>query len=82
MKKTLLLIAALPSLIASCATDPNAPATASLREEKEFVTGSNLPKRKGSMGGDGVSVMSSEEFERTRTSGGQGAGGTMPGSTQ
>ena len=81
MKKTLLLIAALPSLIASCATDPNAPVTASLREEKEFVTGSNLPRR-GRMGGDGVSVLTSEEFERTRSSGGQGAGGLLPGSAQ
>jgi hypothetical protein len=81
MKKTLFLIAALPSLIASCATDPNAPVTASLREEKEFTTGSNLPKRKG-MGGDGVSVMTPQEFERARTAGGQGGGGTMPGTAQ
>ena len=80
MKKTLLLIAALPSLIASCATDPNAPVTA-LREEKEFTTGSNLP-RKNRMGGDGVSVMTPEEFERARTSLGQGAGGNMPGTSQ
>ena len=81
MKKTLLLIAALPSLIASCATDPNAPVTASLREEKEFTTGSNLPKR-NRMGGDGVSVLTPEEFERARTAGGQGAGGNMPGTAK
>ena len=81
MKKTLFLIAALPTLIASCATDPNAPATTSLREEKEFTTGSNLPRR-NRMGGDGVSVMTPEEFERARTAGGQGAGGVMPGTAQ
>ena len=77
MKKTLFIIAALPSLIAACATDPNAPVTASLREEKEFTTGSNLPKR-NRMGGDGVTVMTPEQFERARTAGGQGGGGVMP----
>ena len=81
MKKTLFLIAALPSLIASCASDPNAPVTQSLREDKEFTTGSNLPRR-NRMGGDGVSVMTPEEFERARTSGGQGAQGLPPGSGQ
>ena len=80
MKKTLFLIAALPSLLASCATDPNAP-VAQLREEKEFTTGSNLPRR-NRMGGDGVSIMTPEEFERARTAGGQGAQGLPPGSAQ
>lgn len=81
MKRILLLIAALPSFITACATDPNAPVTTSLREEKEFTTGSNLPRR-NRMGGDGVSVMTPEEFERARTAGGQGAGGLPPGSAQ
>ena len=81
MKKTLFLIAALPAVVASCATDPNAPVTQSLREDREFTTGSNLPRR-NRMGGDGVSVMTPEEFERARTAGGQGAGGNMPGTAQ
>lgn len=81
MKKTLLLVAALPSLVAACATDPNAPVVQTLREEKEFTTGSNLPRR-NRMGGDGVTVMTPEEFERARSAGGQGAGGVMPGSGQ
>ena len=81
MKKTLILLAALPGLLAACATDPNAPVTSSLREEKEFTTGSNLPRR-NRLGGDGVSVMTKEEFDRARTAGGQGAGGLMPGTAQ
>ena len=81
MKKTLFLIAALPSLLTACASDPNAPVAQSLREDKEFVTGSNLPKR-NRMGGDGVQVMTPEEFERARTAGGQGSQGLMPGTAQ
>jgi hypothetical protein len=81
MKKILLLVAALPGLLAACATDPNAPVTTTLREEREFTTGSNLPRR-NRMGGDPVSVMTPEEFERARTAGGQGGGGTMPGTAQ
>ena len=71
MKKILFLIAALPSLIASCATDPNAPVTTTLREEREYTTGSNVPRR-NRMGGDGVSVITAEEFERSSTAGGRG----------
>jgi hypothetical protein len=81
MKKNLFLIAALPSLLVACASDPGASSTQTLREEKDFVTGSNLPRR-NRMGGDGVSIMTPEEFERARTAGGQGAGGLPPGSGQ
>ncbi len=82
MKKTLILLAALPGLLAACASEPTAPtATSSLRQEREFTTGSNLPRR-NRMGGDGVSVMTPEEFERARTGGGQGAQGLPPGSAQ
>ena len=81
MKKTLFLMVALPSLLASCASDPNAPVNQTLREEKEFTTGSNLPRR-GRMGGDGVSVMTPAEFERARTAGGQGSQGLPPGTVQ
>ena len=85
MKKILLALAALP-VIAACASGPETSAGANSAQraradEGDYTTGSNIPRR-NRMGGDGVQVMSKDEFERARTSGGQGAGGLAPGTTQ
>ncbi|HYC35628.1 MAG TPA: hypothetical protein VEC19_04345 [Usitatibacter sp.] len=84
MTKTLLALAAL-SMLAACATGPETSTSATSQrarpDDSEFTTGSNIPRR-NRLGGDGVSVMTKEEFERARTAGGQGGQGVMPGSTQ
>ena len=83
MKKLLLAVAALP-LVAACASGPETSTNAQARarpDDGEFTTGSNIPRR-NRMGGDGVSVMSKEEFERARTAGGQGGQGLAPGTAQ
>ena len=77
--KKLLLCAALASLLAACATGPEADAdnsAAARREQNDYVTGSNLP-RKNRMGGDNVSTMTAEEFARSQAGSRQnGAGST------
>jgi hypothetical protein len=81
--KKLLLCAALPAMVAACATDPEADvgnSAAARREQNEYITGSNLP-RKNRMGGDNVSTMTADEFDRARTSGPGNAAGT-PGGQQ
>lgn len=66
------LAAALATLtLAACATDPNAPATVRERpSDDQYVTGSNIPKKKG-QAGDARSV-SREELDRIRDAAGAG----------
>ena len=72
MKKLFACIAPL-ALLGACATGPETTTdnTVSARPEREFTTGSNIPRRTR-MGGDAVNVLSAEDFERARTSGIQG----------
>lgn len=78
--KKLLLCAALPVLLPACATGPDADAGshAARRDQNEYVTGSNLPRR-NRMGGDNVSSMTPEEFDRQRNAGPGNAAGTAGG---
>jgi starvation-inducible outer membrane lipoprotein len=76
--KKLLLCAALPLVLAACATGPEADAgnsAAARRDQNEYMTGSNLP-RKNRMGGDNVQSMTAEEFARAQASSPQNAAGT------
>ena len=66
--KKLFLCAALPVVLSACASGPEAAggvSAAERREQNEFVTGSNLP-RKNRMGGDNVTTMSPEELARSQ----------------
>lgn len=54
----------LAATLSACATDNNAPQTS--RDEPEFVTGSNIPRRDRSA--SSVRVISPEEYERMRNS--------------
>lgn len=73
MKNLLLGLAAASLLAGGCASVPesNTSGTASARQDLEFTTGSNIPRR-SRMGGDAVNTMSAEDFDRARTSGIQG----------
>ena len=73
MKRLFLCAASTSLLLSACATGPEASTTpsASARQEFEFTTGSNIPRR-SRMGGDNVTTMTPEEFERGRTGGGPG----------
>ena len=74
--KKLLLCAALPVLLAACATGPESGADSTPRAEKnEYVTGSNLPRR-NRMGGDNVITMSPEEFAKSQGASRQNAAGS------
>ncbi len=74
--RTLLPYLAAAALMGACATGPETGidnSNANARPEREFTTGSNLPRR-NRMGGDPVNVMTPEEFERSRAAAGQGTG--------
>jgi uncharacterized lipoprotein YajG len=65
------------ALLAGCATDPNAPKSASASasasgEEKELVTGSNIPRKDKSA--LGTKTMSKEELSQVHGNGGNGTG--------
>jgi hypothetical protein len=76
--KKLLLCAALPVLLGACATGPESNTGVSAserRDQNDYVTGSNLPRR-NRMGGDNVSTMSAEEFAKSQASSRQNAAGS------
>jgi hypothetical protein len=68
--KNVLFFAATLATLAGCATTESDTQTATVYEEKETVTGSRLPHRKG----DGVKVVSKEEMERAMTQAGTNNG--------
>jgi hypothetical protein len=71
-RSSALLAAALATLtLAACATDPNAPVVQRERpSDDQYVTGSNIPKKKG-QAGDARSI-SREELDRIRDASGAG----------
>ena len=76
--KKVFLCAALATLLGACATGPEADAdnsAAARRDQNDYITGSNLP-RKNRMGGDNVSTMSAEEFAKAQASSRQNAAGS------
>ena len=76
MKMLSICLAAVACMLSACASGPETAQSASAREQREYVTGSNLPQR-NRMGGDNVRVMTPEEFDRAREAGGQGDRGVM-----
>jgi hypothetical protein len=79
MKKALFALVLLPAVLGACATgpEPDPKQRTATRDDGDFVTGSNLPRR-NRMGGDNVSVMSPEEFDRAQKSSGQATLQNMP----
>ena len=67
MTKSILAALAASFIVAGCAADP-ANASGEPRAEREYMTGSNIAKRKTDGPADGPAVMSGEEFERVRSS--------------
>jgi hypothetical protein len=63
--RSIILPALAASLLVGCATTET---NVEPQQEKEFVTGSNIPRKDRS--GSGVSVASKEALERTQNSGG------------
>jgi hypothetical protein len=76
MKKTILIVTILSSLSA-CASVDNKDGKPQLRDDKEDVTGSNLPRRKTSMPSEAstLSDRAVEEMQRIRPA----PSATMPG---
>jgi hypothetical protein len=63
MKNAILCVIILPPLVA-CASVDNKDAKPQLRNDNEYVTGSNIPKRKTSMPSE-VRTISGEELQRS-----------------
>jgi hypothetical protein len=62
--KKILLCAAFASIAAGCASTESNTEPAAERVEREYTTGSNIPKK--TKGGDGVQVYDREALERAR----------------
>jgi len=67
MRKTILSVTILSSLVA-CASADNKDAKPQIRDDNEYVTGSNLPRRKTSLPTEAstVSEQAAEELRRIR----------------
>jgi len=63
MSKLILAALAASTLTAGCAADPTDTA-GELRSEREYSTGSNIPKRKSDGPTDGPSVVDRDAIER------------------
>jgi heat shock protein HslJ len=68
--KNLLFIAASLTALAGCATTESDNTATTVYEEKETVTGSRLPHRKG----DGVKTVNKEDLERAMSQAGTNNG--------
>jgi len=66
MKKILLCAVALASIAAGCASTESSTEPATGRVEREYTTGSNIPKKSKAGEGDGVKVTDREALERAR----------------
>jgi Ni/Co efflux regulator RcnB len=65
MKKILLCAVAFASIAAGCASTQSSTEPATERVEREYATGSNIPK-KSKAGADGVRVYDREALDRAR----------------
>jgi hypothetical protein len=66
MKKILLCAAAFGSIAAGCASTQSSNEPATERVEREYATGSNIPKKTKSGTSEGVQVYDREAVERMR----------------
>jgi Ni/Co efflux regulator RcnB len=66
MKKILLCAVAFASIAAGCASTQSTTEPATERVEREYATGSNIPKKTKAGAADGVSVSDREALERAR----------------